>query len=354
MPGALPEKFAVAIRSTPVSLLGPSTRTKPILDAQGRTVSGSIATLEPLTLGGVRQWLLVRGRSADSPLLLKLHGGPGQAEMATVRLNGLLEADFVVIEWDQRGSGKSAASIQAAAAMNLGQLVADTIELTENLTQRFGKRQLIIAGHSWGSVLGLMAVQRRPDLYSAFISTGLMANFAEGQRVAYRFLLAESERRGAGKALADLTGLGAPPYAGADGSSKWKRCARWLGEFGAVWHSSEKFDRVGWMLSSIEYSWPEKLRFSRAAARSYDLLYADLLSVNLIESVRQVEVPVFFAEGRYDQMAPVEVAERYFSGLIAPAKEWVLFENSAHFPHWEERERFHELLVNTVLPAAGS
>jgi len=274
--------------------------------------------------------------------------------MATTGLNGLLEADFVVIEWDQRGSGKSAASIQTAAAMNLGQLVADTIELTENLTQRFGKRPLIIAGHSWGSVLGLMAVQRRPDLYSAFISTGLIANFAEGQRVAYRFLLAESERRGARKALADLTGLGAPPYAGTDGSSKWKRCARWLGEFGAVWHSSEKFDRVGWMLSSIEYSWPEKLRFSRAAARCFDLLYADLLSVNLIESVRQVEVPVFFAEGRYDQMAPVEVAERYFSGLIAPAKEWVLFENSAHFPHWEERERFHKLLVDTVLPAAGS
>ena len=116
-------RVAFAIRSLLVSLLslGPSTRTKPILDAQGRTVTGSIATLEPLTLGGARQWLLVRGRSADSPLLLKLHGGPGQAEMATVGLNGLLEADFVVIEWDQRGSGKSEASIQPSAAMNVGQ-----------------------------------------------------------------------------------------------------------------------------------------------------------------------------------------------------------------------------------------
>ena len=331
--------------------LGPSTRTKPILDAQGRTVPGSVATLEPLTLGGVRQWLLVRGRSADNPILLKLHGGPGQAEMATVGLNGLLEADFVVVEWDQRGAGKSGASIQPAAEMNLGQLVADTIELTEHLTQRFGKRQLIVVGHSWGSVLGLMAVQQRPDLFSAFVSTGLIANFSEGQQVAYRFLLAEAERRSASKALAELTALGGPPYAGADGRAKWKRCGRWLGEFGAVWHSSEKFNRVGWMISSVEYSWPEKLRFSRAAERSFDLLYADLMSVNLIETVRQVEVPVFFAEGRHDQLAPVEVAQRYFSGLIAPSKQLVLFENSAHFPQWEEREKFHKLLVDTVLPA---
>ena len=204
--------------------------------------------------------------------------------------------------WDQRGSGKSAASIEPAAAMNMGQVVADTIELTEQ---------------------------------SPTVSCS------------------QSHSGGARKALAELTGLGAPPYAGADAIAQWKRCGRWLGEFGAVWHSSEKFDRVGWMLSSIEYSCPEKLRFNPAAARSFDLLYADLLSMNLIEAVPQVEVPVFFAEGRYDQLAPVEVAERYFSSLMAPRKEWVLFEDSAHFPQWEERERFHRLLASTVLPAAA-
>ena len=273
--------------------------------------------------------------------------------MATVGLNGLLENDFVVVEWDQRGSGKSGAAIQPATAMNVSQLVADTIELTEHLTQRFGRQKLIVVGHSWGSVLGLMAIQRRPDLFSAFVSTGLIANFAEGQQVAYRFLLAESRRRGNTKALTELNSLGSPPYVGTDDIAKWRRCARWLSEFGALWHSSEKFDRVGWMLASIEYSWPEKLRFNRAAERSFDLLYADLLSVNLSETVPRVEVPVFFAEGRHDRMAPVEVAERYFTSLIASRKELVWFENSAHFPQWEERARFHEFLVKSVLPATA-
>jgi len=304
-------------------------------------------------LGGVRQWVLVRGRSAGSPILLKLHGGPGQAEMATAGLNGLLENDFVVVEWDQRGSGKSGAAIRPAAAMNAGQLVADTIELAGHLTRRFGSRKLIVVGHSWGSVLGLMAVQRRPDLFSAFAGTGLIADFAAGQQVAYRFLLAESRRRGNTTAFTELSSLGSPPWAGPEGIATWRRCARWLGEFGAVWHSAEKFDRVGWMLGSIEYSWPEKLRFNRAAGRSFGLLYADLLSVNLSQTVPRVEVPVFFAAGRHDHLAPAEVAERYVTSLIAPVKEWVWFENSAHFPQWEERERFHEFLLETVLPATA-
>jgi pimeloyl-ACP methyl ester carboxylesterase len=336
-----------------LSQLRTSTRTRPITDAQGRAVAGSVATLEPVVLGGARQWVLIRGRSADSPLLLKLHGGPGQAEMATVGLNSALEADFVVIEWDQRGAGKSGPSFQPSTAMNIAQLVADTIELTVNLTQRFGRRQLIVVGHSFGSVIGLMAVQQRPDLYSAFVSTGLIANFREGQQVAYRFLLDESRRRDAGKAVHELQRLGAPPYPGADGRAKWQRCARWLGEFGAVWHSSEKFDRVGWMLSAIEYAWPEKLQFNRTAARTFDLLYPELVAVNLSETVRQVEVPVFFAHGQYDQLAPVEVAEGYFAKLSAPTKEWLPFKNSAHFPQWEEKERFHQLLVDTVLPATA-
>jgi pimeloyl-ACP methyl ester carboxylesterase len=134
--------------------------------------------------------------------------------------------------------------------------------------------------------------------------------------------------------------------------AKWGRCARWPGEFGAIWHSSEKFDRVGWMLASIEYSWPEKLRFSRASARSFDVLYPDLMVVNLSETVPQVEVPVFVAEGRHDRLAPAGIAERYFTSLVAPPKEWAWFEDSAHFPQWEERAWFHEFLRTTVLPAA--
>lgn len=324
--------------------------TKPILDTSGAPLAGSVAKLKRIVLGGVPQWILIRGNNAKNPILLKLHGGPGQAEMATVGLNRLLENDFVVVEWDQRGAGKSASSIEPNHAMNLDQIVADTLELTELLLKRFDRNGLILVGHSWGSIVGLKAVQRRPDLYHAFVSTGQIANYPEGLRVGYDFLVLEAGRRNNGAALRDLQKIGRPPYEGTDSNKKREVHGGWLMDFGALWHSTEKFDRVGWMISSVEYAWPEKLRFSQTAEKAFNILLPDLLSTDLNVTVPAVQVPVYFAVGRFDYMAPSQVSQAYFTRLVAPEKHWIWFENSAHFPQWEEVEKFHRLLSERVLP----
>ncbi len=327
-----------------------SSTTKPIVDVRGQAVPGSVASLEQVSLGGVKQWILIRGDNADKPILLKLHGGPGQAEMATVGFNRLLEKDFVVVEWDQRGAGKSAAAIDPESAMTVAQFVADTNELADLLLKRFHQKKLILVGSSWGSVIGLKAVQQDPDLYRAFVSTGQIANFSEGMQVGYRFLADEAKRRNNQDAQDELAKIGPPPYLGDGGADKRKVYGKWLEEFGALWHSPEKFDRVGWMISSVEYAWPEKISYTRAAQRSFDLLLPQLAAVDMNSAVPHVQVPVYFAVGRYDHMAPFEVSQQYFDELVAPKKEWIWFENSAHFPQWEEKEKFHDLLVNTVLP----
>jgi len=331
-----------------------SYKTKPILDAQGRVVAGSVASLERIKLGGVYQWILIRGYSVENPILLKLHGGPGQAEMATVALNRALEKDFIVVEWDQRGAGKSAQAIEPESAMNIAQFVEDTHDLTELLLQRFHQKNLILVGHSWGSVIGLKTVQKYPTLYRAFVSTGQIANFSEGVLVGYRFLVDEAKARSDTSALNELMKIGPPPYTGRGSSAKREVFEKWLNAFGAEWHSPEKFDRVGWMVSAVEYAWPEKLHYTGAAKRSFDLLLPELAALDMNVVVPKVDVPVYFAVGRYDHLAPFEVSQKYFSNLIAPNKEWIWFENSAHFPQWEEAEKFHDLLTNKVAPATQS
>jgi pimeloyl-ACP methyl ester carboxylesterase len=331
-----------------------SKTTQPILDEKGQGITGSVATLEQINLGGVSQWILIRGNSVEKPLLLKLHGGPGQAEMATVRFNRLLEKDFIVVEWDQRGAGKSAQAIDPQGAMNIAQLVEDTHDLTELLLKRFHQKSLILVGSSWGSVIGIETVKKYPDLYRAFVSTGQIANFTEGMNVGYRFLMVEAKKRNDIKALNELTNIGPPPYLGAEGNAKRETYGKWLEAFGGLWHSSEKFDRVGWMTSSVEYAWPEKLRYTSAAKKSFNLLLPQLAAVDLDRTVPKVEVPVYFAVGRYDHMAPSEVSQAYFSTLVAPKKEWIWFEDSAHFPQWEEMEKFHDLLANKVVPETQS
>jgi pimeloyl-ACP methyl ester carboxylesterase len=307
-----------------------------------------------MRLGGVDQWVLIRGNSAKNPILLKLHGGPGQAEMATVGLNRLLEKDFVVVEWDQRGAGKSAEAIDPISGMNIAQFVQDTHDLTQLLLSRFGQESLILVGSSWGSVIGLKTVQKYPELYTAFVSTGQIANFSEGMQVGYRFVKEEARRRDNSDAMSDLARIGPPPYIGEGADTKRKTYGKWLEAFGAMWHSSEKFDRTGWMISSVEYAWPEKLLYTRAAGRSLDLLMPELSAVDLNADVSHVDTPVYFAVGRYDHMAPFEVSQAYFSNLAAPHKQWIWFENSAHFPQWEEMEKFHDLLTTKVLPETRS
>jgi pimeloyl-ACP methyl ester carboxylesterase len=323
--------------------------TGPIVDEKGQVVAGSIARLEKIKLGGVDQWILIRGHKATNPIILKIHGGPGQAEMATRAMNARLEREFVVVEWDQRGAGKSADAIEPINAMTLDQIVQDTLELSHVLIARLDQPKIILVGSSWGSVVGMHAIAREPSLYRAFVSTGQIANFVEGMSVGFQFLLEEAARRHDDAAIVELKSIGTPPFLGPGSAAKRQVYSKWLEAYGAIWHSTAKFDRVGWMLSSVEYAWPEKLLFSRAADRSFDLLLPDLAKVNLIDQIPHVEVPVYFAIGRFDRLAPTQVSQTYFDQLTAPLKEWIWFENSAHFPQWEEVDQFSSLLIDRVL-----
>ena len=133
----------------------------------------SVSELTALEIGGLEQWILVRGEDQSNPVLLWLHGGPGSAQMPVHRaFNRELEKEYVVVHWDQRGAGKSNHSGFREETMTLDRFIEDAHELTKYLKDRFDQEKIYLLGHSWGTQMGILTVQRYPDNYHAFISVG--------------------------------------------------------------------------------------------------------------------------------------------------------------------------------------
>ena len=125
-----------------------------------------IAKLISAEIGGMKQWLLIRGADRTAPILLWLHGGPGSAQMPIHSVTAALERDFVVAHWDQRGAGKSNPRGFDPATMTLERFLSDAREVTALLRAWVGDQPLIVLGHSWGTMLGARLVARWPKDYA--------------------------------------------------------------------------------------------------------------------------------------------------------------------------------------------
>lgn len=175
-------------------------------------VPPGIDELEKIDLGGVEQWILIRGQEVDAEVLLFVHGGPGVPNMPFCHLNAALEKRFVVVQWDQRGAGKSFASDMPSDSMRIDQFVSDTRELSEFLIARFKKEKIYLLGHSWGSVIGAKAASRFPELYHAYIGVSQVTDVMEAQEMLYRETLDAAKSVGNEKAVSELERIGAPPF----------------------------------------------------------------------------------------------------------------------------------------------
>jgi proline iminopeptidase len=185
----------------------------PVTDATGRPVPGSIAELSTVTLGGVEQTIAVRAADPANPVLLYLSGGPGQSDIAFSRaLLEPLTRDFVVVTWDQRGNGTSYPALEPVATFTLDQAVSDTVALAEHLAERFDEQKIYLLGESWGSTLGVLAVQRRPDLFHAYIGSGQMVSQRVTDQRIWRDLLAATKASGDWELYDQVLSLGEPPY----------------------------------------------------------------------------------------------------------------------------------------------
>jgi pimeloyl-ACP methyl ester carboxylesterase len=245
-----------------------------------------------------------------------------------------LEKEFVVVHWDRRGAGKSYFEDLPPETMRVSQEVEDTRELVGILLERFAQTRIILVGHSYGSYLGMIVAQRFPDLFYAYVGVGQLAYSEARNRVVQDNWLGEqAEERGNTSLLRQL-----------DAKVPIDR-EKWLFKFGGELHRKTSFASLLWLgLKAPEYSVWDVLKIRRGVSFTHRYMKYDVIDGELVDAVRHLDVPVYFFSGKYDYTDPFELSEVYFDCLEAPRKEFVWFEESAHFPFLEEPIKFADEL----------
>jgi pimeloyl-ACP methyl ester carboxylesterase len=324
--------------------------TPPIVDANGKPIPGSIATLEKVELNESEQWISIRGKDVNKPVLLFLAGGPGGSQLVTARraLAGL-EDHFVVVNWEQPGAGKSFDAVDRST-LTPERYISDGLVLVSYLRQRFDEEKVYVLGESWGSALGIWMVQREPESFHVFIGTGQMVAFLENDLMCYDFALNLAQERGDAAKVQQLKQQGPPPYYG-DGVAMKE--AAFLMETFNYMNADPAIADDGFNtfqdLASSEYGLYDKVNWFRGALDTLGIVYPQLWEVDFREQVTQFDVPVYFLIGRHDVNAPPVLTEEYYELLNAPHKELIWFGHSGHNPWVTESARFVDVVVNTVL-----
>lgn len=323
-------------------------RTPPFRDPDGGILSGSIAEVGFRRLGGVEQWVMVRGEDSANPPLVLLHGGPGVPETSLFRHSmAPLERDFTVVYWEQRGAGKSFSSEIPPESMTVERFIGDLDELVDQVRAELGQDTVTIFGHSWGSALGVLYSSRYPRKVSRYVGSGQLGDWAKAEAATYEFALTQARRLGRRRIEKRLRAIGPPPHSAAELWVQRTSLSRLEGQMSprSLWRT------FGTLVSGKDSSILEVPGVMRSLRWSLELMWDEVTRLNLNELAPVLEVPVDFFLGRNDHWVPVEISVEYFDRLTAPTKRILWFEESGHEPFLDEPDKFNAAMAQSAPPA---
>jgi pimeloyl-ACP methyl ester carboxylesterase len=296
-----------------------------------------------VAIGGIEQWITIRGEDRNNPVLLFLHGGPGDATnpwgYAGFRL---WLKHFTVVQWDQRGAGRTFGKNRSAPpqSITVNRLAQDGVELSQWLLKSLRKDKLVLVGHSWGSILGTFMVKAKPELFYAFVGTGQVADSTRTYAVAYDELLKKADAR----AIRELREVGPPPYADGRGYGVQRK---WSNLFEGA--DSFIYSMLGLAMSAPGYTLRDVSDWFDGQGVSAERLVPETSALDAKALGGDFAVPVFVIQGAEDFTTPTSLANAFVNSIRAPVKAFVPIEGG-HFAVFMKPGAFLDQLVSRVLP----
>ncbi|WP_256992186.1 alpha/beta fold hydrolase [Paenibacillus sp. XY044] len=314
------------------------------------TTSEGIAESRFVRIGGIDQWVTIRGENRRNPVLLFIHGGPGSVYSIFSPLLRSWEKDFTIVQWDQRGAGKTfrRSGKQGSGLLTFDQLTRDGIELSEYLCGKLQQTKLILVGSSAGSLTGITMAKRRPDLYHAYVGTD--QNAPDPQHLGHRLLMEAFRSTGNKKGAELLERMGTDPSAWNSGDVDARNRLMVKAIRGVPNMITDLI--MPSMLSSPEHTMRDMMDMFKGMKFSAEALHEDMVRFDFDQIGYRFELPVFIVQGDSDFITPTATARAYYDRIDAPYKEFVLIQKAGHLACFSRPEQFFGVLQKKVRPLA--
>lgn len=306
----------------------------------------SINVLEQVDVNGENHGIMIRGNNKDNPVILFVHGGPGTSEIPyAADYQDLLESKFTVVHYDQRASGKSFHFSEDYSNLSPELLVDDLLAMTDYITKRLGKEKVILIGHSYGTYIGMQAANRAPEKYEAYVGIGQMSEIIKSEIDNLNYVIEQAQSAGNTEDVLYLQGLTEKVENGEMFTPR-----NYVIKYGGATRLIDNPDgnNLGMLLSS-EYNLFDIIRYNYGLIYSQNSLLKNLTENSLPSIVTKLELPCYFVMGKYDYMTSSNAALKYFDMIEANQKEFISFDQSAHYPQFEEKEKFYEWMCETFI-----
>jgi pimeloyl-ACP methyl ester carboxylesterase len=300
-------------------------------------------------LGGLDQWISIKGDDTANPVLLVVHGGPGEAQWLYEAQYKPWEKAFTVVQWDQRGAGHTYGRNGAKTPdVTLDRISKDGVELARYLCRSLGKKKIIILGHSWGSTVAVRMTQTAPELFAAYVGTGQVASWKASVNAQFDLLLAKARRDNDTAAIAQFESIGRPDPTNA------KQYFGFTRNFRAAWAPADQawIASLRAQLPALTASHPVDMQnFADGMDFSAEHVLPDQMATDLPATASRIDTAFFVIQGQNDVITPTAAAADYFNGVTAPMKKLILIPNAGHFAFMTSPD-FLPALIKDVRPAA--